>query len=236
MEEMLIIPRAEAPEVIEKHSSLLMEDGQLSHAARLAAQQKRFLNDPTLPDDVAVQRVKPVGRKLRRAVKKIRQLKTQPLTAEEEAQEGQELITPALTKWMNRMARAAAQPVPAVVAAAQAPRPKPKPTPPPKRRRQLPATPITPQQLMEVTLTPTPPNKKKKTPGPAHLKAGITPEALQGQSKKLRKTPTVPRTTRQTNPLMASLSREMDTRRKALNPDQRSSRELKELERGWSPW
>ena len=97
MEEMLIIPRAEAPELVQKHSALLMEDGRLSHAARLEAHQERLLTDPTLPDDVAVEQVKPVDRKLRRAVKKLRQLQTQPLTAEEEAQEGQELLTPALS-------------------------------------------------------------------------------------------------------------------------------------------
>ena len=79
MEEMLIIPRAEAPELVQKHSALLMEDGRLSHAARLAARQERLLTDPTLPDDVAVEQVKPVDRKLRRAVKKLRQLQTQPL-------------------------------------------------------------------------------------------------------------------------------------------------------------
>ena len=83
MEEMLIIPRAEAPELVQKHSAMLMEDERLSRAARLAARQERLLNDPTLPDDVAVERVKPVDRKLRRAVKKLRQLQTQPLTAEE---------------------------------------------------------------------------------------------------------------------------------------------------------
>ena len=106
MEEMLIIPRAEAPELVQKHSVLLMEDGRLSHAARLAARQERLLTHPTLPDDVAVERVKPVDRQLRRAVKKLRQLQTQPLTAEEEAQEGQELLTLALSKWMRRMVRA----------------------------------------------------------------------------------------------------------------------------------
>ena len=70
MEEMLIIPQAEAPELVQKHSAMLMEDGRLSH---LAARQERLLNDPTLPDNVAVERVKSVDRKLRRAVKKLRQ-------------------------------------------------------------------------------------------------------------------------------------------------------------------
>ena len=35
MEEMLIIPRAEAPDLVQKHRALLMKDGRLSHAARL---------------------------------------------------------------------------------------------------------------------------------------------------------------------------------------------------------
>ena len=73
---------------------------------RLAARQERLLTDPTLPDDVTVERVKLVDRQLRGAVKKLRQLQTQPLTAEDEAQEGQELLTPALSKWMRRMVRA----------------------------------------------------------------------------------------------------------------------------------
>ena len=85
MEEMLIIPRAEAPDLVQKHSALLMEEGRLSHAARLAARQERLLTDPTLPDDVDVERMKPVDRQLRRAVKKLRQLQTQPLTVEGEA-------------------------------------------------------------------------------------------------------------------------------------------------------
>ena len=78
---------------------------------------------------MAVERVKPVDRQLLRAVKKLRQLQTQPLTAEEEAQEGQELLTPALSKWMRRMVRAVqpdGAPAPADV------------TPAGRRRRLLP--------------------------------------------------------------------------------------------------
>ena len=80
---------------------------------------------------MAVERVKPVDRQLRRAVKKLSQLQTQPLTAEEEAQEGQELLTPALSKWMRRMVRAV-QPDGAAPANV---------TPVGRRRRLLPSTP-----------------------------------------------------------------------------------------------
>ena len=34
MEEMLIIPRAEAPELVQKHSALLMEDGPMQRVWR----------------------------------------------------------------------------------------------------------------------------------------------------------------------------------------------------------
>ena len=255
MEEMLIIPRAEAPDLVQKHSKLLMEDGRLSHAARLAARQERLLTDPTLPDDVAVERVKPVDRQLRRAVKKLRQLQTQPLTAEEEAQEGQELLTPALSKWMRRMVRAVqpdgAAPAPADVTPAgrrrrllpptrsDTPRRGKTPTPSGKKRKtpsRIPV-PFTPEELRDVPLKPTP--ARKKTPsstGPRHLKSNITPESLVSQSARLKKVGP-PRTTRQTNPWMASLSREMDKRRRQLDPDRPStSWELKGLEQQWKTW
>ena len=100
---------------------------------------------------MAVERVKPVDRQLCQAVKKLRQLQTQPLTAEEEAQEGQELLTPALSKWMRRMVRAVqpdGAPAPADV------------TPAGRRRLLLPPTPSdTPKRGK----TPTP-VKKRKTP------------------------------------------------------------------------
>ena len=102
---MLIIPRAEAPALLAKHSAKLLEDGRMSQAARLAAQQERILKDPLLADDEAVQRVKPVSRRLRKAVKKLRQLDTKPLTTTEQEAQDQELVTPAFTKWMQRMVR-----------------------------------------------------------------------------------------------------------------------------------
>ena len=107
---MLIIPRAEAPALLAKHSAKLLEDGRMNQAARLAAQQERILKDPLLADDEAVQRVKPVSRRLRKAVKKLRQLDTQPLSTGEQAAQDQELVTPAFTKWMQRMVRQQQQP------------------------------------------------------------------------------------------------------------------------------
>ena len=198
------------------------------------------MTDPTLPDDVAVEQVKPVDRQLRRVVKKLRQLQTQPLTAEEEAQEGQELLTPALSKWMRRMVRAVqsdgAAPAPADVTPAgrrrrllpptpsDTPRRGKRPTPGKKRKTpsRIPVA-FTPEELRDVPLKPTP--ARKKTPsstGPRHLKSNITPESLVSQSARLKKVGPL-RTTRQANPWMASLSREMDKRRRQLDPDRPST-------------
>ena len=173
MEEMLIIPRAEAPELVQKHSALLIEDGRLSHAARLAARQERLLTDPTLPDDVAAERVKPADRKLRRAVKKLRQLQTQLLTAEEEAQEGPELLTPALSKWMRRMVRAA-QPGGAAGPPVDAT--------PQRRRRRLPQVP--PSETPKRGKTPVSSSGKKRKTPPSRIPVPFTPEDLMGVTLK----------------------------------------------------
>ena len=190
---------------------------------------------------------------MHRAVKKLRQLQTQPLMAEEEAQKGQQLLTPALSKGMRRMV-CAAQPVGVQT-------PVPMDATPQRHRHLLPQVPssetpkrgktlsssgkkektplscipvpFTPEDLRGVTFKPTL-AKKKPTPqtGPRHLKLSITPESLASQSDQLKKVGP-PRTAQQTNPLMASLSREIDKRRSAMNPKRQSSWELKGLEKEW---
>ena len=111
------------------------------------------------------------------------------------------------------------------------------PTPGKKKTPSRIPVPFTPEKPRDVPLKPTP--ARKKTPsstGPRHLKSNITPESLVSQSARLKKVGP-PRTTRQTNPWMASLSREMDKRRRQLDPDGPStSRELKGLEQQWKTW
>ena len=109
------------------------------------------------------------------------------------------------------------------------------------KKRKTPSripVPFTPEELRDVTLKPTP--ARKKTPsstGPRHLKSSITPESLVSQSARLKKVgPPRTRTTRQTNPWMATLSREIDKRRRELDPDRPSSQELKGLEQQWKTW
>ena len=108
-----------------------------------------------------------------------------------------------------------------------------------KKRKTPPSRipiPFTPADLMGVTLKPTPAKKKPRPPtGPRYLKSSITPESLAGQGAGLKKVGP-PRTTRQTNPWMASLSREIDKRRSAMNPERQSNWELKGLGKEWKTW
>lgn len=171
MEEMLIIPRAEAPALLAKHSAKLLEDGRMTQAARLAAQQERILKDPLLADDEAVQRVKPVSRRLRRAVRKLRQLDTQPLTATEQEAQDQELVTPAFTKWMQRMIRQPKKEAP----------PKKIKTEPPSANFGL----ISPPLKRPAPVTP-PPKKKKKAPAAPPQTSTGTRRRKQAVPKKLR--------------------------------------------------
>ena len=182
---MLIIPRAEAPALLAKHSAKLLEDGRMNQAARLAAQQERILKDPLLADDEAVQRVKPVSRRLRRAVKKIRQLDTQPLTTGEQAAQDQELVTPAFTKWMQRMVRQQQPGAPVKKEAPPAPwgvssplkRPAPTEPAPKKRKRKQEA----PKQLEAL-----PRSRKKAGPPIARPKEPPPPT---GAAKRKQKKP-----------------------------------------------
>ena len=171
MEEMLIIPRAEAPALLAKHSAKLLEDGRMTHAANLTAQQERILKDPLLADDEAVQRVKPVSRRLRKAVKKLRQLDTQPLTATEQQAQDQELVTPAFTKWMQRMIRQQKPGAPPKIKTEAAPITKTEPpliSPPLKR--PAPAGPAPKKQKTEAGTTPPATRRRRKQEVPKKLR------------------------------------------------------------------
>ena len=160
-------------------------------------------------------------------------------------QEGQELLTPALSKWCdawceqcNPMEQHQRPPTSTRLDVVVVFYPLHCQTPLGESRRlhRIPV-PFTPEELRDVPLKPTP--ARKKTPsstGPRHLKSEITPESLVSQRARLKKMGP-PRTTRQTNPWMASLSREMVKRRRQLDPDRPStSWELKGLEQQSRTW
>jgi len=74
MEEMIVIPRQELPADVQFYKGELTGNALLNHAGQVAAQKKRLLHDKTLSAQEIVQRVKPLGRELHRANKKLRQI------------------------------------------------------------------------------------------------------------------------------------------------------------------
>lgn len=217
MEEMLIIPRAEAPILLAKHSAKLLEDGRMTQAARFAAQQERILKDPLLADDEAVQRVKPVSRRLRKAVKKLRQLNTQPLTSTEQTAQDQELVTPAFTKWMQRMVR----PTPAPPTS-----PKIKSEPPPKIKTETPDI-----SLISPVKSP---RKRPATTGPPAKKKKVAAAPKKATAPKKKSTPVG---VRQSERLIKKKKRSLlspESKKKVRQGVRKGLR--KSLEKAWKAW
>ena len=73
MEEMIIVPKKELPEVVQWYKGELTGNALLERAGRLSAQKKRLLEDPTLDTDEVVQKVRPLSQALRTATKRLRQ-------------------------------------------------------------------------------------------------------------------------------------------------------------------
>lgn len=201
MEEMIVIPRQELPADVQFYKGELTGNALLNHAGQVAAQKKRLLHDKTLSAQEIVQRVKPLGRELHRANKKLRQIP--PVGGSGGSGAGQEkdqgtdedLVSTQLEKWMQRLAKNMEQPKGLVVPPPSpspgrqvTPRPKPKvkmapifpPTPPPSAQQETPrASPSRPstQALGTSRLrTPaefTPPKKRSKSWWDATLEGAI---------------------------------------------------------------
>ena len=109
MEEMIIVPKKELPEVVQWYKSELTGNALLERAGRLSAQEKRLLEDPLLDADEAVQKVRPLSQALRTATKRLRQFPVggvgePPIEGQgEEDEQDQELVSSAVEKWMKRM-------------------------------------------------------------------------------------------------------------------------------------
>ena len=88
MEEMLIIPRKEAEQDVDFYKGELTGNVWLERASHLAAAKKHILNDPRLSAEEAVQKTKPLSRKLLQANKRLRQIP--PVSGAAEDQEGED--------------------------------------------------------------------------------------------------------------------------------------------------
>ena len=64
MEEVLMIPRRELPQLMQFYKSQIMENPLLEKAAQLSVQQHQLLTDPAISDSVASAQLKPLGRQI----------------------------------------------------------------------------------------------------------------------------------------------------------------------------
>ena len=109
MEEMIVLPKKELPEIVQCYKGELTSNALLNRAGHLAAKKKRFLADPSLDAAQAVQQTQPLSRMLREATKRLRQLPGAegPGVAVDEEEEDENLVSTALEKWMKRMVQSA---------------------------------------------------------------------------------------------------------------------------------
>ena len=74
MEEIIVLPRKELPEIVQWYKRELTSNALLNRAGHLAAKKKRLLADPGRDAAEAVQQTQPLYRALREATKRHRQL------------------------------------------------------------------------------------------------------------------------------------------------------------------
>ena len=146
MEEMIVLPKKELPEIVQWYKGELTSNALLNRAGHLAAKKKRLLADPSLDAAQAVQQTQPLSRALREATKRLRQLPGAegPGVAVDEEEEDENLVSTALEKWMKRMVQSGLQREPKTPRPAPLTPPTPAPLPPATTRPALkrPAAPV----------------------------------------------------------------------------------------------
>ena len=160
MEEMIVLPKKELPEIVQWYKGELTSNALLNGAGHLAAKKKRLLADPSLDAAQAVQQTQPLSRALREATKRLRQLPGAegPGVAVDEEEEDENLVSTALEKWMKRMVQSGLKREP------KTPRQPPVPPPPP------PATARPALKRPAATSSTVPAKKTTKKPGPSPKK------------------------------------------------------------------
>ena len=108
MEEMPIIPKKEVTSDVQYYKDELTGNAWLNRAEELAAQKKRILQDPTLSDEIKVQRVKPVSQQFLKANKRLRQIPSMGSGGgggEDEEDDADDLVSTNIEKWLKRLAK-----------------------------------------------------------------------------------------------------------------------------------
>ena len=204
--------------LVEHYKGTLTENSRLTHAARLAAKQHVLLTSD-LPSATKKIRVKALGRELRRATKRVRQMHLPPVGAAAGDDDEDDLAQGPLDTFLKTLIKSnTPKRVPHQSTATQA-TPKPKPKIPPKPAFSVPL----PQDDWEEELAaPIPSTSKSKGPG-ATLSKGKSP--LTGTSK--GKTPLTAAPTKKTR---------FRFTQQAVKEGKKLGKELLKLKRqpGWS--
>ena len=169
MEEIIVLPKKELPEIVQWYKGELTSNALLNRARHFAAKKKRLLTDPGLEAAEAVQQTQPLSRALREATKRLRQLPGAEGSGGggvvvDEEEEDENLVSAALEKWMKRMVQSGLKREP------KTPRhPPPSPPPPPPTSRPALKRPVAtssstvPPKKTTITTTKKPgPSKKQK--------------------------------------------------------------------------
>ena len=160
MEEMIVLPKKELPEIVQWYKGELTSNALLNRAGHLAAKKKRLLADPSLDAAQAVQQTQPLSRALREATKRLRQLPGAegPGVAVDEEEEDENLVSTALEKWMKRMVQTGLKREPKMP---RQPPPTPPPPPPATARSTLKHPAATSSTVPAKKPGPSPKKKKK---------------------------------------------------------------------------
>ena len=161
MEEMIVLPKKELPEIVQWYKGELTSNALLNRARHLAAKKKCLLADPGLEAAEAVQQTQPLSRALREATKRLRQLPGAEGpggggVAVDQEEEDENLVSTALEKWMKRMVQSGLKREP------KTPR-QPLPSPPPPQ----PSTSRPALKRPAATSSTVPAKKTTKKPGPS---------------------------------------------------------------------
>ena len=200
MEEMIVLPKKELPEIVQWYKGELTSNALLNRAGHLVAKKKRLLADPSLDAAQAVQQTQPLSCALREATKRLRQLPGAEGSggggvAVDEEEEDENLVSTALEKWMKRMVQSGLKREPKMPR--QPPPPSPPPPPPTTARPALKrpaATSSTVPAKKTTTKKPGPSPKKKKKKS---FMRGMLEEGLLAGYKSVDPTP---RARRRLNP------------------------------------
>ena len=202
-EEMIMVPKAEAQDIVDYYKGKLTSNALLEEAAQLAAKKQRILEDDSIPLPEAVRKSKNLSAKLFRATKQLRTINpnimeagtttTAPLNEDD-------LVSTNVEKWLKRLAmgmdkqlKEQTKKPPRLLPATPAPAPAPIPAPPPP-----PPTPKVNQKRSQIPISTT---KKRKSSTPISLDLDTTlptlsDQEIQSLEKSIRKSMTTPSTSK----------------------------------------